>query len=329
MTGVSYAEIQIYQKQIDVQLRFNLLELKFATQLDKNADLLITDEEIQTGFPQFAPLLFEQFQIKSAGESGQGILRQLIFQPERGELECRTSYTFSRPLDDVWMGVTLHNLTNSGHWNVAQIYYDHQQEQRFFNLENPESRIELRRSLKSYCKLGFRFLGLAVWRIVTGYDCLAFLAGLLLTGKSWRTFLFPPGLFLFGQLLTFIWGVSGRPVPPVQFLNSAVALSAIYIFAENLLVKDTSHRGLIAAFFGLIYGLSFATLVKDAGLPQKGLFTALVSYNSGILLVVACSSFTLYGLTSYLDRYKWRRPVTSLVSLCFISIGLFRFIQRL
>ena len=51
MTGVSYAEIEIGKQEIGVWLQFNLRELKFARQFDRNNDLLITEEEVQAETP--------------------------------------------------------------------------------------------------------------------------------------------------------------------------------------------------------------------------------------------------------------------------------------
>ncbi len=85
MTGVSYAEIEIGKQEIAVWLQFNLRELKFARQFDRNNDLLITEEEVLAEIRLIAPQLLEQFRIFGSGEGGQGRIGRSEFQPpERG-----------------------------------------------------------------------------------------------------------------------------------------------------------------------------------------------------------------------------------------------------
>src|SRR6185503_13866747 len=97
-----------------------------------------------------------------------------------------------------------------------------------------------------------------------------------------------PLMFLLFQLIAFAVGARFGSVLPPGFAGAAMALSVVYIAAENLLLKEVTHRGWIAAFFGLIYGFAFADRVQTtAGLPPKGALTALVGYQLGILLATA------------------------------------------
>src|SRR5262245_33258434 len=48
-TGISYADVEIGEREVKVRLRLNVRELQFAAQLDKNQDLQITPEEVESG----------------------------------------------------------------------------------------------------------------------------------------------------------------------------------------------------------------------------------------------------------------------------------------
>jgi len=114
-TGVSYSDIRIYQREVNVHLRLRLSELNFVAQLDSNSDLSISKEEVQMGLSKIARRVLDNFYIEAQGEVGKANLRALNLIPSAGELECSLLYSFSQPIEDVLFRVTLHNITDSGH----------------------------------------------------------------------------------------------------------------------------------------------------------------------------------------------------------------------
>jgi Na+-transporting NADH:ubiquinone oxidoreductase subunit NqrD len=48
----------------------------------------------------------------------------------------------------------------------------------------------------------------------------------------------------------------------VRFVGSAIALTIVYVAAENLWRKDLRWRWLLTFIFGLIHGLGFAGILK-------------------------------------------------------------------
>ena len=257
MTGVSYAEIEIGKQEIGVWLQFNLRELKFARQFDRNNDLLITEEEVQAETPLFAPQLFEQFRVFGSGEEGQGRLAEVNFNPQRGELRCHLIYTFTRTFEDVVFRVTLHSLTDSGHWDLARVRYDGVEEQRYFNLETPEGRVELYRAPRSYLRLAWRSVSYAIRQYFSTPESAVFLLALILIERTWEGLGVVVIMFFLGQLLSFSYDTWHGPFLSVRFVRSAIALSVAYVAAENTFIKEIRYRGAFAAFLGVFYGLSY------------------------------------------------------------------------
>jgi hypothetical protein len=327
-TGISYADIDIGDRQVKVRLQLNVRELQFAAALDENRDLQITPEELQAGFKRFAPELFKQYRIGTDNEEGHGALENVSFRPVSGEVECRLSYTFQKPLHEVWIKATLHQLTDSGHWHLAQVRYDGQEEQCTFNLENPDARIELWRGWSSYFKLGRRFLKLAGQNLVASPELAGFLAGLVFVRNASDGALTAPLLFLLSQVIGFAGGMRFGSILPPGFASAAMALSVVYIAAENLLLKEVTHRGWIAAFFGLIYGFAFAELVQTAGLPPKGTLAALVCYQLGILLATVGLVAAALFLAEWFKHLVRPRRAVVLMSLAFMVLGLFQFVRK-
>src|SRR5678816_2534166 len=70
--------------------------------------------------------------------------------------------------------------------------------------------------------------------------------------------------------------------PPVE---AAIALSILLVAAEALRDHATLARrlpALVSFLFGLVHGLGFAGALKDIGLPQNHLATALLTFNIGV-----------------------------------------------
>jgi hypothetical protein len=327
MTGVSYAEIEIGKREIGVWLQVNLRELKFARLFDRNNDLLITEEEIQTEAPSLAPQLFEQFRIFGSGEEGHGRMAEINFNPQRGELRCHLIYSFSRPLEDVVFRVTLHSITDSGHWDLARVHYDGVEEQRYFNLETPEGRVELRRGLGSYFRLAWRSTMYAMREYFSAPESAAFLLALILIEPTWAGLGVVVLLFFLGQALSFSYDSWHGPFLSVRFVHSAIPLSVAYVAAENVLIKEIRYRGAIAAFLGLIYGLSYSDLVRSIGYPRKGLILSLLSFQLGLAVALALLSFLLFALLKRLKEHPHSQRLFLLLSIGLMGLGLVRFIQ--
>jgi hypothetical protein len=56
----------------------------------------------------------------------------------------------------------------------------------------------------------------------------------------------------------------------------------VYVAVENFFVQDISRRYWVTFLFGLIHGFGFASVLRDFGLPQNDLVTALASFNIGV-----------------------------------------------
>lgn len=327
-TSISYSEILIQEKTVQVRLRLNLYEVSFAAQLDGNSDRVLSDAEVRNSFPRWVHKVFDCIQIEGRGETGKASLGEFKFVPDTGALECLLSYSFSQVLEEVRLRVTLHNLTDSGHLNLALLQYDSQQEQRFFNLENTETRIEVHRGWMSFLKVWTRWLLIGGSRVISSYECVAFLFGLLLVGQGLRSRAKVTGAFLLSQTLTFLLGAFNLVALPQKFVGSAIALSVAYISIENLLIKELSNRWLIALFFGLIYGFSFSSTAAGWALPQKGMLFSLLTISLGIVLAASILAALSSLFLHHLGRLRFHRHVTTLASMILMSFGFLSFARR-
>ena len=126
---------------------------------------------------------------------------------------------------------------------------------------------------------------LGIEHILTGYDHLLFVFGLLFLVGFRRQLIWTITAFTAAHSITLASAALGlltlRP-PPVE---ASIALSIVLVAAEGLHQRPTLARrwpALLAFIFGLVHGLGFAGALKEIGLPQANLTTALVTFNLGV-----------------------------------------------
>jgi hydrogenase/urease accessory protein HupE len=149
-----------------------------------------------------------------------------------------------------------------------------------------------------------------VEHIMFGYDHLLFVISLvlLLSGawtiaKAVTAFTVAHSITLIGTTL----GMIGLPQRPVE---SVIALSIVFLAVE-IVKKEPGHPRLseripwaIAFLFGLLHGFGFAGALKQIGLPESDVPTALLSFNLGVeagqLIIVAASVAALALLRRFM-----------------------------
>ena len=131
------------------------------------------------------------------------------------------------------------------------------------------------------------YTALGVEHILTGYDHLLFVLGLLFLVGFERKLIWTITAFTAAHSVTLAsaaLGILTLRSPPVE---ASIALSIVLVVGEALHQRQTLARrlpALLAFLFGLVHGLGFAGALKDVGLPQNYLPTALFTFNLGVEL---------------------------------------------
>lgn len=125
-------------------------------------------------------------------------------------------------------------------------------------------------------------LVLGVEHILTGYDHLVFLLGLVLVRARVRSLLALVTAFTAGHSLTLALAVLGVWSPSARLVEPAIALSVAYVGVENFLVRDGDRRWRITLPFGLVHGFGFAGALQAIALLRAQLPAALVAFNLGV-----------------------------------------------
>ena len=176
-----------------------------------------------------------------------------------------------------------------------------------------------------------KFLPAGVEHILVGPDHLLFLLGLLLLGGTVGQLAVLVTAFTAAHALTLTLAVLNIVNPPARIIEPAIALSIVYVGADNLLIRGGRDvRVWIAAAFGVIHGFGFASVLREASLAPVALSWSLFSVNAGMelgqLLVVAVVATALAALRSRNEAAG--RQFAFAGSVVVMAAGTVWFIQR-
>ncbi|HSH99174.1 MAG TPA: HupE/UreJ family protein [Reyranella sp.] len=151
-----------------------------------------------------------------------------------------------------------------------------------FNTDRREATVDLRAGLGTDW---LSFIAMGAEHILSGADHLLFLIALLALAKGvWPIVRIVTG-FTLAHSITLSLAVLGYVDVPSRIVEPLIAASIVWVAMENLLAPTrTRWRWLVAALFGLVHGLGFASALTELGLPQDALVRALVGFNLGVEL---------------------------------------------
>lgn len=131
------------------------------------------------------------------------------------------------------------------------------------------------------------FLYLGAKHMVTGYDHLLFLVGVIFFLYRLTDVVKYVTLFTVGHSLTLLAGVLGNIQADAYIVDAIIGLSVVYKAFENLggferVLGFRPNTAAAVMIFGLFHGFGLATKLQELTLPQNGLVTNIVSFNIGV-----------------------------------------------
>jgi len=122
------------------------------------------------------------------------------------------------------------------------------------------------------------------WRLPEGLDHIFFLLALIFASRGLAELLKSVTGFTLGHSLTL--GLSAFRILHIHsaWVEVAIAFSIAYSAGLSLLKPQAGHRWLVAALFGTIHGLGFASALQELDLKGAEIWRALIGFNLGIEL---------------------------------------------
>ena len=134
------------------------------------------------------------------------------------------------------------------------------------------------------------YLGLGVEHILLGIDHLLFVLAMLLLVRSFGRLVATITAFTVAHSITLAAATLGFVDVPPQPVEAAIALSIVFVAAEIVRGREgrsglTERWPWVVAFaFGLLHGLGFASALREVGLPENAIPSALLFFNVGVEL---------------------------------------------
>lgn len=167
--------------------------------------------------------------------------------------------------------------------------------------------------------------------MITGYDHLLFLVGVIFFLYRLRDVVQYVTLFTLGHSATLLAGVLGGIHANPYFVDAVIGFSVVYKAFDNMdgfrrffgFQPDTRMAVLT---FGLFHGFGLATKLQDFSLPQRGLVTNIISFNVGVEIgQVLALTFVVLALTYWRTRPAFARYAfatnTGLMTGGFLLVG--------
>ncbi len=157
---------------------------------------------------------------------------------------------------------------------------------------------------------------MGVTHILTGYDHLAFLLGLILLGGRVRTLVGVISAFTVAHSITLGLAATRVVSVPGSIVEPAIALSIAYVGLENLVVTTPVKRWRITFPFGLLHGFGFSAALTQLDLPRAQVPPALFAFNLGVelgqLAVLAIALPLVVWARKFEVFRRWGVPALSL-----------------
>lgn len=174
------------------------------------------------------------------------------------------------------------------------------------------------------------YIYLGAKHMVTGYDHLAFLAGVIFFLYRLKDVALYVTLFAVGHSVTLLAGVLGGLHVNPYIVDAIIGLSVVYKAFENVggfkrlgFEPDTRAAVLI---FGFFHGFGLSTKLQDLAISEDGLVANMVSFNVGVeigqlaALSLILLAFNLWRATPGFIRHAFASNVV-LMCVGFMLMG--------
>jgi hypothetical protein len=236
-------------------------------------------------------------------------------------------YACGGDVADVLIRDDLFDVLGRDHHTLARIDAPGLATQFAFSPESRETRVTL--GGRSADRGFLSFLVLGIEHILSGWDHLLFLLGLLLRGGAWLSLAKIITAFTAAHSVTLALAVLNVVSLPDRLVEAVIALSIAVVAAENLFLRPVVSRRWIVSFgFGLVHGFGFSSVLRELGLPASGLLRSLVGFNAGVELGQALVVTVALPALLLVRKTRWEPRVVWSSSAAIMLVGVILFVER-
>jgi len=170
------------------------------------------------------------------------------------------------------------------------------------------------------------FVYLGAKHMVTGYDHLLFLLGVIFYLYRVKDVALYVTLFALGHSTTLLLGVLLQAQVNPYLIDALIGMSVVYKALDNLGALQrwfgvTPDARVATLLFGFAHGFGLATKILDFGMPADGLLPNLVAFNVGVEIgqVLALSAILL--IMNHWRRTRSFRPLAYGANVAIMTAG--------
>jgi hydrogenase/urease accessory protein HupE len=149
------------------------------------------------------------------------------------------------------------------------------------------------------------FVRMGLEHILTGYDHLLFLLGLVLASRGVRALLAVVTAFTAGHSISLASSALGVWAPSPALVEPLIAVSIAYVGIENLIKREVASRWRLTFLFGLVHGFGFAGALREVHFERESVPLVLASFNVGVELGQLAVLAAVVPVVLFLRRRTW------------------------
>jgi hydrogenase/urease accessory protein HupE len=334
--GLSSLTIRQRTNGLEAKLTLAVKDAAQIAELDENHDGTVSQVEFGRGQSQLEAAVARQVVITIAGKvvKGESVNSRLdgnnnvevrldFHAIDFSSLEIQSKLIASLPLGHR----QYFQVQNSRGETIFERLLSAVADRATVEMPDAHSSIAMFEAVRSFAN----FLSLGVKHILTGYDHLLFLLGLLLVARGFGSALTIITSFTIAHSITLAVATLHVVQIPSRIVEPVIAASIVFVGIENLLRGDIPNaRRMVAFGFGLIHGFGFASALREAGVGSGvGIVLPLFSFNLGVELgqiVVAAVALPIIWKLRENPMFvsRWAPACSAAVVL----LGSFWFVQR-
>jgi HupE / UreJ protein len=323
--STSYSRFRVEGNRVKVQFTVGLFDFHNGPSLDKDGDDTVSSGELDSGIGTLAAAIQSSFRVQAPEDPLSVTLEQYGFQGA-GAVKIEWTYTFEHDVKRLKVTSTLHRITQPDHQHLLVLGEGEDTRQGVLDIRVPSVEIDV--GQQTTVEVFRDFLQLGITHIITGYDHLAFLTGLLIATTTIRSLVKVVTSFTIAHSITLALATFSLVNLSGRWIESMIALTIAYVAIENYTGKVLVHRWKVTFLFGLVHGFGFSNVLQEMELTRRHLAMSLFSFNLGVeagQLVFVCLVFPLVVLAM---KSRWKQRMFAGSSLAIMGLGFYWFVQR-
>jgi hydrogenase/urease accessory protein HupE len=335
--GLSSLTIRQHTNSLEAILTLAVKDAVQLAELDENHDGIVTQAEFARSRPQLEAVVERQVVITAAGKVVKNnSVRSRLDENNNVEvllnfdvvvfsnLEIQSKLIASLPL-----GHRQYLQVQNSRWEtIFEQLLSAAADRATVEIPDAHSSIAAFKAARSFAN----FLSLGVKHILTGYDHLLFLLGLLLVAHSFLSSLGIITAFTVAHSITLAVATLQLVQIPSRVVEPLIAASIVFVGVENLLRGNIPRAQRLVPFgFGLIHGFGFATALREAGIGSGtgGVVLPLFSFNLGVELgQIMVAGLVLPIIWKLRENPMFIARWAPACSAIVVLLGSFWFVQR-